>query len=98
MDIAFVGDSAANIDCGAQLSGDGDPRPRGQDRRPNGHPSRSDTERAERETGTSVNDGVPNGIRTRVTNVRGWSPRPLDDGDMPVAPVLAGASFKRANS
>src|SRR4029079_6565835 len=26
-------------------------------------------------------DGVPNGIRTRVTNVKGWCPRPLDDGD-----------------
>ena len=25
--------------------------------------------------------GVPNGIRTRVTNVKGWCPRPLDDGD-----------------
>ena len=26
--------------------------------------------------------GVPNGIRTRVTNVKGWCPRPLDDGDV----------------
>ena len=26
-------------------------------------------------------DGVPYGIRTRVTNVKGWCPRPLDEGD-----------------
>ena len=25
--------------------------------------------------------GVPYGIRTRVTNVKGWCPRPLDEGD-----------------
>lgn len=24
--------------------------------------------------------GTPNGGRTRVANVRGWRPRPLDDG------------------
>ena len=26
-------------------------------------------------------DGVPNGIRTRVSALRGRCPRPLDDGD-----------------
>jgi hypothetical protein len=25
--------------------------------------------------------GVPYGIRTRVTTVKGWCPRPLDEGD-----------------
>lgn len=30
---------------------------------------------------TFIAGGVPNGIRTRVTNVKGWCPRPLDDGD-----------------
>lgn len=25
--------------------------------------------------------GVPNEIRTRVSTVKGWCPRPLDDGD-----------------
>ncbi len=27
------------------------------------------------------NNGVPSGIRTRVPNVKGWYPRPLDDRD-----------------
>ena len=27
--------------------------------------------------------GVPNGIRTHVTAVKGQCPRPLDDGDKP---------------
>ena len=27
-------------------------------------------------------NGVPYGIRTRVTNVKGWCPRPLDERDM----------------
>jgi hypothetical protein len=27
------------------------------------------------------NTGVPYGIRTRVTNVKGWCPRPLDERD-----------------
>lgn len=26
--------------------------------------------------------GTPNGGRTRVANVRGWRPRPLDDGSI----------------
>src|SRR5262249_14940018 len=34
--------------------------------------------------------GVPNGIRTRVTNVKRWCPRPLDDGD-----EASGAAAKR---
>jgi hypothetical protein len=25
---------------------------------------------------------IPNGIRTRVATVKGWSPRPLDHGDL----------------
>ncbi len=28
------------------------------------------------------NDGVPNGIRTRVAALKGQCPRPLDDGDL----------------
>ncbi len=27
-------------------------------------------------------DGIPNGIRTRVTRMRTWCPGPLDDRDM----------------
>ena len=27
-------------------------------------------------------NGVPNGIRTRVATLKEWSPRPLDDGDL----------------
>src|SRR3546814_5872112 len=27
-------------------------------------------------------DGVPTGIRTPVSTVKGWCPRPLDDGDV----------------
>lgn len=27
-------------------------------------------------------DGVPKGIRTPVPTVKGWCPRPLDDGDL----------------
>ena len=26
--------------------------------------------------------GVPHGIRTRVTNVKGWYPKPLDERDI----------------
>ena len=29
--------------------------------------------------------GSPNGIRTRAATLRGWCPRPLDDGAMQVA-------------
>ena len=28
-----------------------------------------------------LNSGVPKGIRTPVPTVKGWCPRPLDDGD-----------------
>jgi hypothetical protein len=28
----------------------------------------------------TVRYGDPNGIRTRVATLKGWSPRPLDDG------------------
>ena len=34
--------------------------------------------------------GVPDGIRTRVTAVKGRCPRPLDDGDM--SRVVTGAN------
>lgn len=43
--------------------------------------------RAQRKTGSSselpacVKSGVPTGIRTPVSTVKGWCPRPLDDGD-----------------
>src|ERR1700739_3550849 len=30
----------------------------------------------------SVTAGVPTGIRTPVLTVKGWCPRPLDDGDV----------------
>ncbi len=30
----------------------------------------------------SIKYGIPNGIRTRVPTMRGWCPRPLDDGDI----------------
>ena len=32
--------------------------------------------------------GIPEGIRTPVTAVKGRGPRPLDDGDMPVAGLV----------
>jgi hypothetical protein len=31
---------------------------------------------------------APNGIRTRVTAVKGRCPRPLDDGDVRGSPIL----------
>ena len=31
--------------------------------------------------GFSERDGVPKGIRTPVSTVKGWCPGPLDDGD-----------------
>ena len=37
--------------------------------------------------------GVPNGIRTRVTAVKGRCPRPLDDGD-PVVNAATGAALQ----
>ena len=36
----------------------------------------------------SVPIGIPEGIRTPVTAVKGRGPRPLDDGDMPVAGLV----------
>ena len=33
----------------------------------------------------SLSDGVPKGIRTPVTAVKGQCPRPLDDGDTKIA-------------
>jgi hypothetical protein len=30
----------------------------------------------------SMPDGIPNGIRTRAATLKGWCPRPLDDGDL----------------
>ena len=38
---------------------------------------------------------APNGIRTRVTAVKGRCPRPLDDGDVRGWAILP--AFKRAN-
>jgi hypothetical protein len=35
-------------------------------------------------------DGVPGGIRTRVTGVKGRRPRPLDDGDPEVSDERSG--------
>ena len=38
---------------------------------------------------------APNGIRTRVTAVKGRCPRPLDDGDvkgLPILPVIKQAT------
>ena len=32
--------------------------------------------------------GSPNGIRTRAATLRGWCPRPLDDGAVQVAPAI----------
>ncbi len=29
-----------------------------------------------------LKNGVPKGIRTPVPTVKGWCPRPLDDGDL----------------
>jgi hypothetical protein len=37
---------------------------------------------------------APNGIRTRVTAVKGRCPRPLDDGDVRGSPILP--AFTRA--
>src|SRR5262249_24388723 len=40
----------------------------------------------------------PDGIRTRVSNVKGWCPRPLDDGAMPNVNgmrILRGTAGKR---
>jgi hypothetical protein len=34
-------------------------------------------------------NGVPYGIRTRVTNVKGWCPGPLDERDRPTPPGRA---------
>jgi hypothetical protein len=40
------------------------------------------------------NYGIPNGIRTRVTNVKGWCPRPLDDGDKAIcAHITVGGGY-----
>src|SRR5258708_39114099 len=33
------------------------------------------------QAGKRVESGVPTGIRTPVLTVKGWCPRPLDDGD-----------------
>ena len=33
------------------------------------------------QTETTLKFGVPKGIRTPVPTVKGWCPRPLDDGD-----------------
>lgn len=39
---------------------------------------------------TSGGAGAPNGIRTRVATLKGWSPGPLDDGDVPCRPSGTG--------
>ena len=36
--------------------------------------------------------GSPNGVRTRVSTLRGWCPRPLDDGAMATGARSATAS------
>src|SRR5688572_31476805 len=33
-------------------------------------------------------NGVPTGIRTPVSTVKGWCPRPLDDGDLELVPSV----------
>jgi hypothetical protein len=44
----------------------------------------------------AANDrSVPNGIRTRVTTLKGWDPRPLDDGDSADQDTAPGAPSKR---
>ena len=37
-------------------------------------------------TGTTIS-GVPTGIRTRVSALKGPRPRPLDDGDVGIVPL-----------
>lgn len=37
--------------------------------------------------------GVPDGIRTRVTNVKGWYPKPLDDRDIKTK-LVPGVGFE----
>ena len=34
--------------------------------------------------GFKTKNGIPTGIRTPVTRMKTWCPRPLDDRDMPV--------------
>lgn len=36
---------------------------------------------ARRQRHDHAETGDPNGIRTRVTTLKGWCPRPLDEGD-----------------
>ncbi len=43
-------------------------------------------------------DGVPNGIRTRVHSVRGCCPRPLDDRDVQEERSLFYAYFSKRNA
>ena len=40
-----------------------------------------ETKQARRSEPVSLKNGVPTGIRTPVSTVKGWCPRPLDDGD-----------------
>ena len=43
-----------------------------------------------------TNSGAPYGTRTRVPNVRGWCPRPLDERDSAAATYMSGMRRNQA--
>ena len=48
----------------------------------NGFDARYQKPQKQSVSGAFLEFGVPNGIRTRVATLKGWCPRPLDDGDV----------------